>query len=219
MGGPDQPRDSKGRWTKKRSVAVVGVTAVVAYGPVTGGMTAGTGGMSMKAGMTQASPQAFTKSTQAVKKGRPAQALRHLKLKRPARKVERALECGINSYGEVQRFLIRNPCRSLDRSLFTLDDEHGNRMVVSISWVRMPTSAQAARLRRIADVYGTGNVSPLPGHVVGAGDIEWTGRNYDSRRMRQTTVIAETEPVHGEIDPEYLDNVAELAVHFPRPKR
>ncbi|TWH21365.1 hypothetical protein [Prauserella rugosa] len=220
MSWRNQPRDRQGRWTKGGTAAVgVAVAGVVLYGPVTGGVSTGAGGMSMQAGMTQVTRQAFTKSVQAAKKGRPAQALRHLKLKRTGRTVDRAVQCGARSYGEAQRFLVRNPCRSLNRVLFTVDDERGNRIAVSVSWVRMPTTAQANRLRRLADVQGAGNVSPLPGALVGAGDIAWTGHHYDSRRTGRTTVIAETEPVRGNADPEYLDNVAELAVGFPAPKR
>lgn len=101
--------------------------------------------------------------------------------------------------------------------LLALGDGHGNRIVVSISWVEMRSSVTALKLRSLVDVHGTGSVAPLPGVLVGAGDTHWTGRNYDSRRSQRLVVIAEVEPLRGSPSPEYMDGVADVVAEFPRP--
>lgn len=220
---PKQPRDKKGRWTKGGATAVAGTAAAVALagpmGGTTGVVSSGASGMSMQSGMSQVVRQALPKAKKVARQGRPAKAWQRLKLRRRDREWDRLVECGPHSYGDVQRFLWRNPCRSLDRVLFTLEDDDGNRIAVSVSWVRMPTSGKAARLRKLADVHGTGNITPLPGVVAGAGEVDWTGHNYDSRRTGRMTVIAEVEPVDGRPDHDYMDGIADIAAEFPRPAR
>lgn len=93
----------------------------------------------------------------------------------------------------------------------------GATVVVSVAWVEMRGTLAALRLRELVDTHGTGNVSPLPGAVVGADPIRWTGRNYDSRRHRRTVVIAEVEPLSGAPTPAYMDGIADVAAEFPPP--
>lgn len=101
--------------------------------------------------------------------------------------------------------------------LLRLDDDNGTEIVVSVAWVEMHDSIAALRLRELADIHGTGNVSPLPSVVVGAEPVRWTGHNYDSRRDRRTVVIAEVEPLRGSPTREYMDGIADVVAAFPRP--
>ncbi|MFB9727988.1 hypothetical protein [Haloechinothrix salitolerans] len=101
--------------------------------------------------------------------------------------------------------------------LVRLNGSNSTVVVVSVAWVEMRSTLAALRLRELVDTHGTGNVSPLPGAVVGAGPIRWTGHNYDSRRDRRTVVIAEVEPLAGAPTPAYMDGIADVAAEFPRP--
>ncbi len=66
----------------------------------------------------------------------------------------------MNSYGQVRDFFLRNPCKSLDRTLFTLADPDGNTFVVSVSWVRM---RQRGDVRRLEDLIDVDVAAELPG--------------------------------------------------------
>lgn len=212
-----QPRDKRGRWTTGSGAVVVAgaLAAGVVYGPLGG--TGGGGAASVDASLGQAVRAKLDKGKRSAAKGRRDLTWRRLDLKRIEQRLRRAASCAANSYGDVQEFLVRTPCRSLDRMLFVLDDESGNRIVVSVSWVEMGSRRAARGLRALADVHGTGNVSPLPGVLVGTGDIDWTGDNYDSRPSGRSVTIAEVEPVRGDLAPEYLDAIADVAAEFPRP--
>ncbi|MFF5992681.1 hypothetical protein [Prauserella flavalba] len=215
MGKPDQPRGPDGKWRKRSGVAVAAaLAATVAYGQV--GVTGG-GTASVESSISQALRTKLDKGKRNAAKGRPGAAWKDLSLKRTGQRLFRGARCAVNSYGDVQRFLFRTPCRSLDRMLYALDDEQGNRIVVSVAWVDMRNAVSARELRALADVHGTGNIAPLPGSFVGVGDIRWTGRNYDSRRSNRLVVIAEVEPVSGAPSPGYLDGIADVAAEFPRP--
>ncbi|PXY27923.1 hypothetical protein [Prauserella muralis] len=214
----DQPRGKDGRWVKRPGAVVVvtGVLAAgVAYGPL--GASGGGGAVSVEASLGKAVRAKLDRGKRSAAKGRRDVTWRRLDLRRISQRLRRGAQCAANSYGEVQQFLARTPCRSLDRMLFVLDDASGNRIVVSVSWVGMATSRSARQLRDLADVHGTGNISPLPGPLVGAGDIGWTGHNYDSRRSGRSVTIAEVEPLRGSPPAEYLDAVADVVAEFPRP--
>ncbi|MEV4319778.1 hypothetical protein [Actinocrispum sp. NPDC049592] len=152
-----------------------------------------------------------------AKQGKRDAAWRDMGLRRLREASKRAADCVINSYGEVRTFFVRTPCRSLDRALVVLGDGRENEVVVAVSWVRMGTTEGARKLRELADTDGTGNVSPLAGALVRAAGVRFTGRYYDSRRDGKLVVIAETEPLRGKPDPEFMDGIAEIAVEFPPP--
>ncbi|MEY7972039.1 hypothetical protein AB8O38_08565 [Saccharomonospora xinjiangensis] len=223
MGYETQPRDSRGRWTKRSGALVASTTLAitVAYGPagVTGvtGVSGGSGVASMQSSLSQVVRTKLAKGKRSAAKGHRNTTWKRLDLERIDEKLDRAGGCALHSYGQVQRFLTRTPCHSLRRMLFLLGDGHGNRIVVSVSWVRMRGTAAARELRGLADVDGTGNITPLSGAIVGAGTIRWTGRYYDSRRSGSLVVIAETEPVRGNPHPGFLDGVADVAAELPRP--
>ncbi|CAM3396634.1 hypothetical protein KIPE111705_06385 [Kibdelosporangium persicum] len=152
-----------------------------------------------------------------AKQGKRDDAWRDMGLRRLKQTSKQAVSCAVNSYGDVREFFVRTPCRSLDRMFFVLGDGDRNSVVVAVSWVRMSTSENARKLQELADVYGTGNVSPLAGALVEAAHVKFTGRYYDSRRSGDLVVIAETEPLRGDPQPEFLDGLAEVAAELPRP--
>lgn len=66
----------------------------------------------------------------------------------------------MNSYGQVRDFFLRNPYKSLDRTLFTLADPDGNTFVVPVPWVRM---RQRGDVRRLEDLVDVDVAAELPG--------------------------------------------------------
>lgn len=157
------------------------------------------------------------KGKQSARTGKRGATWDRLGLKSLKEFAKPALVCAVESYGQVQQFFLRTPCRSLDRVLIALADGQQDAFVVSVSWVRMRSAASAQSLRDLADADGTGNVSPLPGELIGVGPIRWTGTNYASRRSGPLVVIAEVEPLRGSPDPAWMDGVAEIAAEFPPP--
>ena len=213
MSWRSQPRDERGRWTKG------GLSAGALALAVAGGAVAVDGGLagSPGTGLPKSVADRISKGREPARKGQRDLAWRRMNLKRLKQVVKQGLPCAANSYGDVHRFFLRTPCRSLDRILVRLDDGSGAQVVVSVSWVRMRSSRAATDLRELADEYGTGNVSPLPGALVGVGHIHWTGRYYDSRRSGSSVVIAEVEPVRATPSPDLMAGLADVAVELPRP--
>ena len=217
MGNPNQPRDSRGRWTKGFSagavvLAVAGGSVAVSSGGALGGGASSAG----RVGAGNASAR-VSKGKESARTGKREATWDRLVLKRVKEIAKPALVCAVESYGQVQQFFLRTPCRSLDRILMSLADGPQDVFAVSVSWVRMRSTAAARSLQKLADADGTGNVSPLPGELIGAGRIRWTGTNYASRRAGTLVVIAEVEPLRGTPDPGLMDGVAEIAVEFPPP--
>ncbi|MFC0107117.1 hypothetical protein [Kibdelosporangium aridum] len=95
--------------------------------------------------------------------------------------------------------------------LVHLTDDDGSSLAVMVAWVRMPKTASAQGLRRLADKYGTGCVTPV------AGSPKPTGQHYASRRSGALVVIAEAEPVSGRPTDEALNAAADIAAQFPPP--
>ena len=54
-----------------------------------------------------------------------------------------------------------NPCNSLDRTLFAIGDEQGNVAVVSVAWVGFRNRRDAGEFKKLIDVHGTGDITPL----------------------------------------------------------
>lgn len=99
-----------------------------------------------------------------------------------------------------------------------LADEQGNIIVVSIAWVRLPSAASARRFKDLVDTYGTGDISPLAGQLLGLREVRFTGRYYGSRTARTLVVIAESEPATDGPRPELLHGIAEVAALLPPPR-
>jgi hypothetical protein len=217
MGWWDQPRGKDGRWVRRGGGAIVAVSVVGAVS-LGGGTGIGAGGaVSVQSASGQAVRVNVSRGKGNAKQGKRDDAWRDMGLRRLKQASKHAVNCVVNSYGEVQEFFARTPCRSLDRMLFALGDGDNNSVVVTVSWVRMRNAGNARRLQELADIYGTGSVSPLAGTLVEAADVKFTGRYYDSRRSGDLVVIAETEPLRGDPQPEFLDGLADVAAELPRP--
>lgn len=221
MSWPDQPRGPDGKWRKSNSLLTgAAVAFTMAYVPLGGAGTGGVSGtgetVSIESSVGPTMRAQLGKARRSATKGNRTAAWRRLNLKRIKHAVRRAARCVGNSHGDVQRFFLHTPCRSIDRMLIRLGDGQGNQIVVSIAWVEMRNTGAARSLRDQIDVHGTGDIVPLPGAIVGAGTLDWTGWNYDSKRAGRTVTIAEVEALRGNPHPEYLDGVAGVASRFPR---
>jgi hypothetical protein len=212
MGRPDQPRGKDGKWVSRGpGVVVAGAALALAANGLGGG--AGAGGTASEAAGTSASR--VTQSKQAARKGRADEAWRHFNLRTLRRIAEPAVNCAINSYGQVHEFFLRNPCRSLDRTLFTLADPAGNIVVVSVSWVRMRQRDAVGSLKSLIDVDGTGSVTQLGAEVLRTQGVRFTGSPFQSRPRRDLLVVAEGAVVAGRPDPEMFASVVEVAAELP----
>lgn len=201
-------RPIRGRKGGATAIAAVLAGAVVAGGGLGGGAAVESG-----AGIRPRTAH----SKEAARRGRHDEAWRRMGLRQVRRSVRSASECVAHSYGQVRRFFLRTPCRSLQRALLALDEGDGGRVAVSVAWVRMRDARGAARFRRLEDVHGTGDISPLGGELLGLGGIRFTARHYASRRAGPLVVVAEAEPAAGRPDARLLDAVAEVAAAFPPP--
>lgn len=152
-----------------------------------------------------------------ARKGNADEAWRRMGMRTLKKAVKQDLKCVTNSFGQVREFFARTPCKSLDRVLFGVGDDQDNSVVVSVAWVGFHTRGDARQFKRLDDVHGTGNVTPLASTLLGLADISFTGHHYQSRPDGKTTVIAEAEPAIGQVSDEVLDAVADVAVLLPHP--
>jgi len=73
----------------------------------------------------------------------------------------RTSACVPHSYGEIHDWFDEHSCESLARGLYTTTSDTGDRALVSVSVVTMPTHDEATELYDMAYNDGTGNVSDL----------------------------------------------------------
>ena len=207
------------------SHVVVGAVAAIAIASAGGGASVGIGaaGGSSSTGTIAESVASRNivarkaNGKRAASRGNADEAWRRMGMRGVRKNLQQNLSCVVNSFGQVREFFLRTPCRSLDRALFAIDDGQGDLIVVSVAWVGFRTRGQAQRFKDLDDTYGTGNVSPIGGAVLGLADVHFTGQHYRSRRTGTTTVVAEAEPVDGPVEDAVLDAVAEVAVLLPNP--
>ncbi|MEJ2859409.1 MULTISPECIES: hypothetical protein [unclassified Saccharothrix] len=126
-------------------------------------------------------------------------------------------ECVSHSFGQVRDLLTATPCVSLTRLLMTVRDDDGTLIAVSAAWVQFERPEIAAEWKRVEDIHGTGDISPLSSSLLQLDPIKFTAHHYDSQLLDTTVVIAESEPVEGQPTPELLKDVAKVAVRTPRP--
>lgn len=159
-----------------------------------------------------------SKAKRAANKGQRTKAWKRMRLKvKRRRKPRHDSKCATHSFGQVRGFFAHTPCRSLRRALVVIADEHGATGVVSIAWVRMPGRGDAARLKRLDDIQGTGDVYPLAGWALTSRGVHFTGEHYASRQQRSLFVRAEAATASGSMDPGLLRGAAEVAKRFPPP--
>ncbi|HEY0447649.1 hypothetical protein [Actinophytocola sp.] len=195
----------------KRSGVVLGAAVlalVVANNG--GGRTAAPGG-----GTGPAAALGLSASQAAAQRGDLAAASRAMGMLAGPGGRRHDTDCAANAFGQVRAYLARTPCRSLDRLLFTIRDSRGGTIAVAVAWVDFPTAAQAREFRRIDDIWGTGQISPLPGATAGIPNVRLSGQHYRSRREGTLAVVAEAEPVTGQQTDALLDQLAGVAVLLP----
>lgn len=193
---PTGPKPKKG---EAIAVAVLLASALVGTG---GGLTAATAsGGAVESVVAQSIQTRITSSSNAARRGQYREAWRRMGLRAISREIRRELQCAVHSYGQVQEFFLRTPCRSLQRTLVVIGDADGDTAVVSIAWVRMGNASRAARLQQLVDTDGTGNISPIASAVLEARGVQFTGEHYASRRTGSLVVIAEAAPDTGNRTP------------------
>lgn len=203
---------------KKKTGAGTAFAGVVLAGVIGigGGGGAVGGGAAAVEGLGGAAQVRVVNAQKAAARGQRGEAWKRLGVRELRRVARPAVNCAVNSYGQVREFFLARPCRSLDRALLALGDGRGGSLVLSVYWVRMPGRSAARALRRLADTYGTGNVAPLAGALLELGDVRYTGRYYHSRIAGTLVVIAETEALTGAPGGEVSESVAQVAVYLPR---
>jgi hypothetical protein len=222
MGNPDQPRDPDGKWKKGKLTAGVLAVGTVSAFAMSGGV-AGSGGGAGAGGAAAESaglPSNFTarvnKGKKSARKGKPDEAWRDLNLRKLKDQAKNALDCAVNSYGQVTDFFLRNPCKSLDRQLVTLADTAGNTFVVSVSWVRMRAKGDVGDMERLIDTDGTGSVAPLGFSVLKSQGVRFTGEPFRSESKGDLLVVAEGAVVSGKPHPALVEAAVEIAVELTR---
>lgn len=198
--------------TPKKGTAGVVVTAAVLAGAMAaagGGTATESVGAALDSAVDQGA-NARTSNSQSE-----SQTWQRLAIREIRTFAKNELRCAVQSYGKVQQFFLRTPCNSLSQKLFALGDAQGDIIALSVMWVKMSGSDDAARLKDLEDTYGTGDVTPFATEALQLGGLKFTGRHYASRRDGSLVAIAETEPARGRPSAKLLDDVAAVAVVLP----
>lgn len=197
--------------------------AVLVAGVLAMSVAAGSGGLSLGGGASTTVDPVGTNLTKAKSEGRKSArkgdadgAWRQVNMRTLKRAAKPALECVSHSFGQVRDHFARNPCKSLDRTLIAIGDERGNVAVVSVAWVGFRNRRDAGEFKKLIDVHGTGDVTPLATPLLDLADIRFTGLHYQSRSDGNTIVIAEAETASGHVQGDVLDAVADMASWLPR---
>ncbi|WP_285612778.1 hypothetical protein [Actinokineospora globicatena] len=161
-------------------------------------------------------PDAAAKPNRGARKSKADENWRKLRVRQVREATENALDCAVNSYGQVRNFFLRNPCADLDRTLFTLADPAGNTFVVSVSWVRMRSTKDVRPLKRLIDTDGTGSVKSLGFDLLKHQGVRFTGTPFRSRPTGDVLVVAEGAVVSGKPDPALFEQTVDLAAELPR---
>ncbi|MGW3471221.1 hypothetical protein ACWDKQ_22800 [Saccharopolyspora sp. NPDC000995] len=207
-------RPIMGKSSSSGVVALAGATALV-VSAIAGGGSVGVGASSVAG---ESVSVRVSNAKQSASKGDSNKAWQRMRLRvtRP-RAPEHYLDCVAHSFGEVREFFLRHPCRSLTRTLLPLADDAGNTAVVSIAWVRMPTSRAARELNSLDKRYGTGDVTAVAHDLLAADGIVFRGQHWDSRVKGNLLVRAEATQWQGSTSEEVLDGIAEVATMLPPP--
>ncbi|MCO1581808.1 hypothetical protein M8C13_39275 [Crossiella sp. SN42] len=220
-GGGSDPA-GKGGAVVVAAVAVVALAGAAGAGGGlglggAGGAGGGSGGGAANSAASRNISARKSEGKKSAKSGKAEQAWQRLGTRQLRKEVRTAAECLSHSFGRVREFFAHTPCKSLDRALFSIGDGEGNVVVVSVVWVRFRSRGQAEDFRRLSDVHGSGDITPLAAELLELRDIRFTGRNYDAQPNGNAVVIAETETAAGSLSAEALDAVAEVAAQLPHP--
>lgn len=122
-------------------------------------------------------------------------------------------ECLPHSYGEIHDWFDDHPCDQLERGLYTTAGVNGNRALVSVVVVTMPTHDDASELYDMAFNEGTGNVSDLgrEGADVPPGAPKVSEGEYKSKIVGSQVTIVETNFFDDTDDGDDADTLAHIA--------
>jgi hypothetical protein len=101
--------------------------------------------------------------------------------------------------------------------IFAVGDGHGDAAAISVAWVGFRTKRDAESFKRLEDVHGNGDVTPLGGSLLRLTGLRFTADHYHSKPTGKMIVVAEAETVTGHLDNATLDAAAEVASYLPRP--
>lgn len=201
-------------WRVGGGVVVAAAAVIVIAGAGKDGLP-GSAGSADSPGPPDDFAARLVESQNAARRGDLAAASSHLGMRPGASARRHDANCAAHSYGRVRRYLLATPCRGLDRLLFTLRGSNGGTIAVAVAWVEFGTPPRAAEFRRIDDIWGTGQIAPLPGARAGIPNVRLSGQHYRSGRTGTLAVVAEAEPVTGSQTDAFLDSVAGVAVLLP----
>jgi hypothetical protein len=116
-------------------------------------------------------------------------------------------DCSAHATKDVRTFFRREPCVSLTRSLYTTKLADDERVITSVVVVRMTTPAQAADLRRVSDLTGSGHIKDLveDGVAVPGGPHWLQDGGYDSAVSGSDVIVTTTE---------YVDNTQDTPANL-----
>jgi len=153
---------------------------------------------------------------ESAKRGKSKEAWAKLKFRELKHKFEHEAECVLAATGKVQDFLVKTPCKSLDRMLLAIGDGRGNAAVISVVRVGFKTKAQASAFEKVESVQGSGDVRPLDVAVLlGLAHVRMTGLHYQARPDGAAMVVAEADTATGHVDGPTLDALADVAAYLP----
>lgn len=152
-----------------------------------------------------------------AERGDAGAAWRRFSMREKRRSTLQRAECATSSFGQVQEYLLRNRCTSMDKILIAVEDDSGNTAVISVIWVGFTAARAAGGFKRLMDRHGTGDITPLPAALLGLPATTFHGHNYGSDQDRTTVTVAEAESATGHLPAEVLDALAETAAALPTP--
>lgn len=103
--------------------------------------------------------------------------------------------CAQNSYGQVRKFFMSDPCNWLARVSLTLDTAGRPVALVAISWVDMPNVIQADQYKHLVDTQGTGNITQLTRIEGPYQTVRYSGQYYVSGRYDTAVWNSEVQPI------------------------
>ncbi|WP_157767853.1 hypothetical protein [Actinosynnema pretiosum] len=126
-------------------------------------------------------------------------------------------DCAAVMFGEVRQVAADRECRSITRTLLVVSDGRGTSAAVAVSWVEFGQRRDAREFRRVEDVHGTGDITPLPGAAAGIRDVAFSALHYTSALNASTVIVAEAEPLEGAPGDDLLREITGVAVLLDRP--
>jgi hypothetical protein len=128
---------------------------------------------------------------------------------------EAGSDCAANSYGKVKDWFAEHPCAGLSRALYVTETS-GQRALVSVVQVVMPTPELAQQLKVITDTDNTGNVNDLvrDGTATIPGAPKVAGGEYDSAAEGAEVTIVEARLFDNGNDQMLLARITEDALRL-----